>query len=119
MSWKRNKQRSNSQEDILLINLNELPNYNSLKTIMLKYNDEKTGLKKAKQLFIKRCLQFIEAYIYILDKNNEIHIQLLSKYLFNFINQIDSKLFVNQLDNLLNKYKLNLNLLICKELFNG
>ena len=110
MSWRKD-------EDILLINLNNLPNYDKYMTLMKKQYNMNIAIPKAQGLFIKRVIQWIDSYIYIIDTNNDIHIQLLIGYMFYFFIQYSTKDFINQVDMLLLKYKLSVNDLVYKYLF--
>ena len=79
--------RSRHKESVLFVNLNVLPNYNEILNLMTKQYGV-LGIEKAKSLYIKRCSQWLESYIYIIDPNNEIHVQLLFQYVFYFLNQL-------------------------------
>ena len=115
MNWKR-KQRE--REEIILCGINHPPEIKTIRTLMVKqYGDTMIAEVKVKELFIKIALQWLDGYIYVIDKNDEIHMDLLGKYIFYLTNQIDSKKFIEKIEKLLKKNNLSLNALICKELF--
>lgn len=78
---------SRHKEDVLLVNINVLPNYEEIKLLMYKQHGD-LGLVKAHALFIKRSIQWLESYLYIIDVTNEIHIQLFFQYVLYFLNQL-------------------------------
>lgn len=111
------RRRKKNDENIMFLNLNDPPIFKDIKTLMLKYHEENIAEIKAQELFQHRAIYWIDIYSRIIDKEDEVHFNLLSKYIFFFISQSNSNTILKDFEDILFKRGFDLNEIIYKELF--
>lgn len=86
------------KEFIILCDINNIPNKNSMREIFLEED-------RLNYIFRRNSINWLKQYLNCIDKNNFIHIELLFKYIFYFMIQDNDLEFINSIINLICEFK--------------